>query len=55
MSKRNNFNPLTLYYIVAEEVLGKNENPSNPIMWRLLTNLPIKSLKSAQEKYIGTH
>ena len=50
MSKRNNFTPLTLYYIVAEEVLGKDENPSNPILWRLLTNLPIKSLKSAQEK-----
>ncbi len=50
MSKRKNFAPIALYYIVAEEVLGKDENPSNPIIWRLLTNLPIKSLKSAHEK-----
>ncbi len=50
MSKRKDFCNLQLYCIVAKEIIDQKEKPSNPILWRLLTNLPIRSLKSAREK-----
>lgn len=49
-SKQNVFYPLALYCIFVEEIFDEKNRPSNPILWRILTNLPIESLKAAEEK-----
>lgn len=48
--KRTTFLPLKLYYIQAEEIYEEDSPPSNPVLWRLLTNLTIKNFSTAREK-----
>ena len=45
------FKPIVLYAIEAKEVRIP-KNVSNPILWRLITTLPVKSITEAVEKVI---
>ncbi len=45
------FKPIVLYAIEAKEV-NVQKNVSNPILWRLVTTIPVKSITDAVEKVI---